>query len=110
MDRDEERARTCQGAVAQIAGSGAQADESQDETQGAGDGGYPRSERPGRRRLGPGIKGGSGGDWWLGLACGTGGLIGGYLGARLQPRFPERALRLLLGTALGVLYAAQTLS
>ncbi|QFQ94980.1 sulfite exporter TauE/SafE family protein [Streptomyces phaeolivaceus] len=52
-------------------------------------------------------------DWWLGLACGTGGLIGGYLGARLQPRVPERALRLLLGTlatALGALYAAQTLT
>ncbi|MGW1785697.1 sulfite exporter TauE/SafE family protein [Streptomyces sp. NPDC002143] len=52
-------------------------------------------------------------DWWLGLACGTGGLIGGYLGARLQPRLPERALRLLLGAlaaALGALYAAQTLS
>ncbi|MFH9828873.1 sulfite exporter TauE/SafE family protein [Streptomyces bobili] len=51
-------------------------------------------------------------NWWLGLACGTGGLIGGYLGARLQPRLPERGLRLLLGTlatALGVLYAAQTL-
>ncbi|GHE93032.1 sulfite exporter TauE/SafE family protein [Streptomyces fumanus] len=50
--------------------------------------------------------------WWLGLACGTGGLIGGYLGARLQPRLPERLLRLLLGTlatALGALYAAQTL-
>lgn len=52
-------------------------------------------------------------DWWLGLACGTGGLIGGYLGARLQPRLPERSLRLLLGTlatALGALYAAQTLN
>ncbi|WP_189943801.1 sulfite exporter TauE/SafE family protein [Streptomyces aurantiogriseus] len=52
-------------------------------------------------------------DWWLGLACGTGGLLGGYLGARLQPRLPERALRLLLGTlatALGALYAAQTLT
>ncbi len=52
-------------------------------------------------------------DWWLGLACGTGGLIGGYLGARLQPRVPERALRMLLGTlatALGALYAAQTLN
>lgn len=52
-------------------------------------------------------------DWWLGLACGTGGLIGGYLGARLQPRVPERVLRILLGTlatALGALYAAQTLS
>ncbi|MFF5314770.1 sulfite exporter TauE/SafE family protein [Streptomyces massasporeus] len=52
-------------------------------------------------------------DWWLGLACGTGGLIGGYLGARLQPRLPERALRLLLGTlaaAVGALYAGQTLN
>ncbi|MFE5922227.1 TSUP family transporter [Streptomyces sp. NPDC056468] len=52
-------------------------------------------------------------DWWLGLACGIGGLIGGYLGARLQLRLPERALRLLLGTlatALGALYAAQTLN
>lgn len=52
-------------------------------------------------------------DWWLGLACGTGGLIGGHLGARLQPRVPERVLRILLGTlatALGALYAAQTLS
>ncbi|MEU1192478.1 sulfite exporter TauE/SafE family protein [Streptomyces sp. NPDC005859] len=51
--------------------------------------------------------------WWLGLACGTGGLIGGYLGARLQPRLPERALRLLLGTlaaGLGALYTAQTLN
>ncbi|MCF1593194.1 sulfite exporter TauE/SafE family protein [Streptomyces muensis] len=52
-------------------------------------------------------------DWWLGLACGTGGLIGGYLGARLQPLVPERALRLLLGTlaaALGTLYATEALA
>ncbi|MCX5261697.1 sulfite exporter TauE/SafE family protein [Streptomyces canus] len=52
-------------------------------------------------------------DWWLGLACGTGGLIGGYLGARLQPRLPEQALRLLLGAlaaGLGALYTAQTLN
>ncbi|GGR50886.1 anion permease [Streptomyces cinereoruber] len=51
-------------------------------------------------------------DWALGLACGLGGLIGGYLGARLQPHLPETALRLLLGTlatALGALYAAQAL-
>nr|WP_205615507.1 sulfite exporter TauE/SafE family protein [Streptomyces harenosi] len=51
-------------------------------------------------------------DWWLGLACGIGGLIGGYLGARLQPHLPETALRLLLGTlaaTLGALYAAQAL-
>ncbi|MGW1771923.1 sulfite exporter TauE/SafE family protein [Streptomyces sp. NPDC002104] len=51
-------------------------------------------------------------DWWLGLACGLGGLIGGYLGARLQPRLPETFLRLLLGTlaaSIGALYAVQTL-
>ncbi|MFG2994547.1 TSUP family transporter [Streptomyces sp. NPDC048257] len=52
-------------------------------------------------------------DWWLGLACGLGGLGGGYLGARLQPRLPETFLRLLLGTlaaALGALYAVQALT
>ncbi|WP_328689666.1 sulfite exporter TauE/SafE family protein [Streptomyces phaeochromogenes] len=51
-------------------------------------------------------------DWFLGLACGLGGLIGGYLGARLQPRMPETFLRLLLGTlaaALGTLYLFNTL-
>ncbi|MEU4260895.1 sulfite exporter TauE/SafE family protein [Streptomyces argenteolus] len=51
-------------------------------------------------------------DWALGLACGLGGLCGGYLGARLQPRIPETALRLLLGSfalGIGTLYAVQTL-
>ncbi|MFF8395065.1 TSUP family transporter [Streptomyces sp. NPDC016172] len=51
-------------------------------------------------------------DWALGLACGLGGLIGGYLGVRLQPRLPETFLRLLLGTlatALGTLYAVNAL-
>lgn len=51
-------------------------------------------------------------DWSLGLACGVGGLIGGYLGAHLQPRLPETGLRMLLGglaCALGVLYAVQSL-
>ncbi|WP_327305517.1 sulfite exporter TauE/SafE family protein [Streptomyces sp. NBC_01298] len=46
--------------------------------------------------------------WYLGLACGLGGLVGGYLGARLQPRLPEKGLRLLLGSlaaALGAVYA-----
>jgi uncharacterized protein len=50
--------------------------------------------------------------WTLGLLCGTGGLIGGYLGARLQPRLPERALRLLLGglaAVLGLTYLGQAL-
>lgn len=45
--------------------------------------------------------------WTLGLLCGAGGLVGGYVGARLQPRLPEPALRLLLGalaTGLAVLY------
>ncbi|WP_405533107.1 sulfite exporter TauE/SafE family protein [Streptomyces avidinii] len=52
-------------------------------------------------------------DWPLGIACGLGGLVGGYLGAHLQPRLPETFLRLLLGTlaaALGALYAVQTLT
>ncbi|MFG3479757.1 TSUP family transporter [Streptomyces sp. NPDC047980] len=51
-------------------------------------------------------------DWFLGLACGLGGLVGGYMGARLQPRLPETFLRLLLGTlatALGALYAVDAL-
>ncbi|MGW0790173.1 TSUP family transporter [Streptomyces sp. NPDC002911] len=51
-------------------------------------------------------------DWYLGLACGLGGLAGGYLGAHLQSRVPETALRLLLGTlaaAFGALYAVQSL-
>ena len=51
-------------------------------------------------------------QWTLGLLCGAGGLIGGYLGAQLQPHLPERALRLLLGTlatALAVLYLIQGL-
>ncbi|MFF5722387.1 TSUP family transporter [[Kitasatospora] papulosa] len=52
-------------------------------------------------------------DWALGLTCGLGGLCGGYLGARLQPRLPEKALRLLLGVlalGIGLLYAVRTAS
>jgi uncharacterized membrane protein YfcA len=48
--------------------------------------------------------------WRVGLACGLGGLVGGYLGARLQPRMPDRALRLLLGVlaiALSALYLVE---
>ena len=48
--------------------------------------------------------------WGVGLACGLGGLVGGYLGARLQPHLPERKLRLLLGSlaiALAFLYLAE---
>ncbi|MET7931812.1 sulfite exporter TauE/SafE family protein [Streptomyces sp. NPDC005349] len=51
-------------------------------------------------------------DWLLGLTCGAGGLLGGYLGAHLQPRLPETTLRLLLAalaTGVGALYAVQVL-
>ena len=46
---------------------------------------------------------------WLGL----GGLIGGYLGVLIQPRLPEKALRLLLGSlaiGLAIVYAFEALS
>jgi uncharacterized membrane protein YfcA len=45
--------------------------------------------------------------WGVGIALGAGGLAGGYLGARLQPRLPERAIRRLLGLlvlAIGIRY------
>ena len=51
-------------------------------------------------------------DWPVGLLAGVGGLCGGYVGARLQPVVPERALRTLLGAlAVGVaaLYLGQAL-
>ena len=38
-------------------------------------------------------------NWVLGLACGAGGLTGGYLGARLKPRMPETVLRAATGRA-----------
>jgi uncharacterized membrane protein YfcA len=50
--------------------------------------------------------------WTLGLACGLGGLVGGFLGARMQPRLPQTALRVLLGivaVALAVGYVIQSL-
>ncbi|SNT44987.1 hypothetical protein SAMN05216252_12686 [Actinacidiphila glaucinigra] len=43
----------------------------------------------------------------LGLACGLGGLIGGHLGARFQPRLPEIAMCLTLGALAVALYVAQ---
>lgn len=52
-------------------------------------------------------------NWILGLSCGLGGLVGGYLGARLQPRVPETALRILLALlaiAIATLYVAQSIS
>lgn len=52
-------------------------------------------------------------DWPIGIACGLGGLVGGYLGARLQPVLPETALRILLGglaAAIGLLYLVQAVT
>jgi uncharacterized membrane protein YfcA len=52
-------------------------------------------------------------NWSIGLLCGLGGLIGGYLGAGLQPRLPDTALRLLLGglaITVAMFYTAQTLT
>ena len=49
-------------------------------------------------------------DWLMGFCCCSGGLVGGYLGARLQPHLPDTPLRLLLGTlatGIGTLYAIQ---
>jgi hypothetical protein len=48
--------------------------------------------------------------WSVGLLCGLGGLVGGYLGALVQPRVSERFLRLLLGSlavAIALLYTVQ---
>jgi uncharacterized protein len=48
--------------------------------------------------------------WAIGLTCGLGGLVGGYVGAGLQPHLPEPFLRLLLGTVaigLAALYLVQ---
>jgi uncharacterized membrane protein YfcA len=49
-------------------------------------------------------------EWTLGVATGLGGLVGGWVGASLQPRIPERRLRALLGLlaiALASLYLVQ---
>lgn len=60
----------------------------------------------------PTLAGGDGiAPYWLpGLACGLGGLIGGNIGARLQPRLPGRFLLDALTTAVGALYAVQALA
>jgi hypothetical protein len=52
-------------------------------------------------------------DWPLGLACGLGGLIGGYVGVRFQSRVPDKALRLLLAAiaiTLAALYIVQAVT
>jgi len=46
-------------------------------------------------------------DWSTGVALGIGGLAGAYLGARLQSRLPEQAIRRIVGilvVAIGVRY------
>lgn len=51
-------------------------------------------------------------DWALGIACGLGGLAGGYLGARWHRHLPDRVLALMLGataTALALAYVYQSL-
>ncbi|WP_148615628.1 sulfite exporter TauE/SafE family protein [Nocardioides rubriscoriae] len=51
--------------------------------------------------------------WSVGLAAGLGGLAGGWLGASLQPRLPDRALRTTLGVlalALAGLYVVQAVT
>ncbi|MGN2642066.1 MULTISPECIES: sulfite exporter TauE/SafE family protein [Nocardia] len=48
-------------------------------------------------------------DWIIGISCGAGGLVGGYLGAHLQPRLPERALRYALGATAVTTAALYTL-
>jgi uncharacterized membrane protein YfcA len=52
-------------------------------------------------------------DWSLGVAAGLGGLLGGWLGASLQIRVPERGLRTLLGVValcLACLYVVQVVT
>jgi uncharacterized protein len=47
-------------------------------------------------------------DWGVGLTLGAGGLAGGYVGARMQPRLPETAIRRVLGVLvilIGARYA-----
>jgi len=44
-------------------------------------------------------------DWLLGLLFGVGGVLGMYLGARLQRHMPQTALRLLLGVMIALLAA-----
>jgi uncharacterized membrane protein YfcA len=47
-------------------------------------------------------------DWGIGIAAGIGGILGAYIGASLQHRIPEAALRHILG-GLALLIAARYL-
>ncbi len=49
-------------------------------------------------------------DWAIGVALGLGGILGSYVGARIQPRLPEDVIRRILGgivSGIGVHYAWQ---
>ena len=51
--------------------------------------------------------------WTVGIAAGVGGLLGGHLGAALQPFLPERVRSSTLGVlaiATAVFYSAQALN
>jgi uncharacterized membrane protein YfcA len=48
-------------------------------------------------------------DWFLGGLFGLGGLAGMYLGAAVQPRVPQRLLKLGLGVLLGAMAAVYLL-
>ena len=39
-------------------------------------------------------------DWLLGILFGVGGLVGMYLGARMQKYAPERWIKLMLGAVI----------
>ena len=52
-------------------------------------------------------------DWVTGIILGVGGLAGGYVGARIQPRLPESVIRRALGAiaeVVGVLFLVDGLS
>lgn len=48
-------------------------------------------------------------DWSTGIALGLGGIVGSFVGATVQPRVPETALRRLLGTVAVVLAVFYTI-
>ena len=51
-------------------------------------------------------------QWAIGVVAGVGGLLGGYLGAWMQPKVPEEVLRVVLGIlalATALLYVWQAL-
>ncbi len=52
-------------------------------------------------------------DWTLAIACGVGGLLGGYIGAALHSHVPQRSLVALLGgvsVAIGAAYVWEVLA